>query len=330
MSYSTIKRGGSSSFLMGAVLFAIVFLAIGLLIPTDQNPVLRGVATIFVQLSGAAIAAAITTLFVGFKDVRDALAGAVASLLSSGEAIELLSKESKEALDDALQMDKMGGNVHDLDQGLWLHLKKNNNDFLSCFHWAGFRYNVTLSTHPDNDDWLIRRSNMAYRVMALHLRGVSKFNFHSSVEITASSGMSIDDYEEEFEYKARVGPVMCDKSDVEWEYVESGHVPLIRRTISVEVDVEDFIDVEVSEVSLASASDPTEIIFARYPTEGFSAQLTFEHDYDYDSAWMRAAPWGKTEEIFQRGSRQDLGNGIIASTNDWVLPGEGVILYWFK
>jgi hypothetical protein len=65
-----------------------------------------------------------------------------------------------------------------------------------------------------------------------------------------------------------------------------------------------------------------------YPTKGYRVTLLHREDAIYDVAWFKT--WTATTPGFPGREQVILmQNGITAYTDDWFMPGHGVVLYWF-
>jgi hypothetical protein len=108
----------------------------------------------------------------------------------------------------------------------------------------------------------------------------------------------------------------------------SGSHPVIEVSTRSKIFVKGEVTVKLKTVSASVVVDNTEVIFARYPTKGFRAMMMYRADRVYDAAWFRVSttiPY----ELSGREPVEVITGGIVASTSDWLLPGNGVILYWY-
>jgi hypothetical protein len=94
-----------------------------------------------------------------------------------------------------------------------------------------------------------------------------------------------------------------------------------------EIRVPGQIDARVTIEVLYEQSEDSDYEMIRYPTHGFSCELHYRNDFDYDYTWFsgnRAVSGDFTGK--EQVSR--FQSGIRVSTHDWMLPGEGVVLIW--
>jgi hypothetical protein len=102
-------------------------------------------------------------------------------------------------------------------------------------------------------------------------------------------------------------------------------------TITFEKNIEiiDYSDVLLEIETLSSKNVNDEVFIARYPTNGYKVTLRYSKEYEYDSCWFNSIPRKDMSEI---NSEQQIvyHDGISVMTNDWILPGNGVSLCWYR
>lgn len=96
-----------------------------------------------------------------------------------------------------------------------------------------------------------------------------------------------------------------------------------------DIEVNTEVPVTVSLESVSDKNDPTEICYAWYPTKGFRVTLLYRPDVLYDVAWF--TNWtGPATDFPSRAQFILMPTGVTAYTDEWMMPGNGVILYWFS
>src|SRR2546425_7343567 len=94
------------------------------------------------------------------------------------------------------------------------------------------------------------------------------------------------------------------------------------------VQVINYIDVTVAIAFVTSTVDPVDMRIVPYPCRGFKVSLQFEEGLFYDCGFFSAVASKKLS--LDRGTVIRQSNSITFQTNDWVLPGEGVVVYYYS
>ena len=131
------------------------------------------------------------------------------------------------------------------------------------------------------------------------------------------------------EFHLEAGGKIIDTKDVTVAQRQSGGITVTLVSYDADIKVDGEAAVRLSVKALFDSTDPPQIVYAPYPTKGFRATLQFKEGMTYDAAWFRSGT-DTAKDFPGREQLETLPNGIAASTDGWLLPGNGVALFWFK
>jgi hypothetical protein len=282
---------------------------------------------VLAHFSGALLAAAIGTVFLSLPDVRQYVASTVARLFSHADVVELLSSDTKDRLRERLAIDAVKASASMINGSLFNHLQVTLTTSLANPYVTNLSFSTVISPHLSNSHLVATHRIVSYRINARNLSSPQykfPFVFFTDASFPSEFSLVVEDW---FQYfSARVGDVQFGKADLQLQEKKQGNLTVFEAELSRDVFIAEEVDVTIEYRIFAPLSDPIMACFARYPSYGVSATLHFSEDYAYDCAWFMACP--PSSNIPGRGQVNYPPNGISVRTNDWMLPGEGVVLYY--
>jgi len=313
------------------ILFALggILLPVGFILRASESNLACGTGTIILQLSGSLIAVALTAVFVSLPDLRNYLSRVVAALFSSGDVVPVLSDQTKSTLIKRLHLEAVSKRATDVEPTLFQHLKGVMLSSIATPYLTNYHCSLTLTRDQSNPDLIICHSVMSYRV---HVHNLSQgqtrvpIRFHRETKFPNSHAHLKDKWVRKFSLK--LGSDEFGKDDATFKTSVLGDSLRLRILFEREMSLKEDVDFSSTMETVEYNSDPVNMVFARYPCQGFHVSLMFEEGYLYDGAWfMHCSPESDIPKI---GDVDRLRNGISARTNAWLLPGEGVTLYYFE
>ncbi len=323
------REHSSAIFVLLLVVGSFAALALGLALNASQARGIQFLATTLLHFSGAALVAAVATLFFSFREVQDQLAGVVARLITTGSVVQLLSHPARDGLGNSLALARIGDDCSFLEPSLQHALLRISDYCLAAFHIYNFSEDVTLTPFPGNPDLLIHRSVRMFRVRSFHRSGSKRsfpLRYHMEVGLADTVQLSDDAFLREFDIRA--GDRSFSRESVQIGRQSSGSLRMLTITFEEQVPVDPELDVRICVETLTVAADNNEMLVVRYPTSGFHVTLRFDESKRYDCVWFNAWNLGGGIKAGQEG-HQLLHNGITAFSNDWLLPGDGVVFGWY-
>lgn len=129
------------------------------------------------------------------------------------------------------------------------------------------------------------------------------------------------------EYSATIGNKIYDKSDIKINQWDDKNKRYLRFKFEKRILVNGEIDVFISYKTIAYINDRVSIYIARNPCHGYQVNISYADSEMLSAYWLRSIDpmqkgFPKLKEI------KSMSNSISAITNDWVLPGEGVCVWW--
>jgi hypothetical protein len=316
-----------SAFLIFALfVVGFVFVIVGIFVEEGEGRYAQFLGKLLIELSIASFVGGIATLFLSLPDVRHQLTSVLATLFSEGKIAGLLSVTARESLNKELLQQRLGTEVARIDEDLFGRLIDLNDESLKCVHLHDYHLVTSFGTHPNNPAFLYQRAVITFRINISHLLSHAdrpvKFPFKVSYEIDLPLGTIMSDKEFLFEFKLKVGDMEFTEAKIERK--ENGEVRALRFEFEKEfgLNAED-TGVEVTYRAARLKSDNVSIWRARYPTRGFQTSVYYTNDFDYNCKWFTSVRAKSAAGMFA-----SLDNGITATRDDWVLPGEGIAIYW--
>ena len=303
----------------------LVLVSVGLLIEERHGPEFFG--KLLIELAIASFVGGIATLFLSLPDVRHQLSSVLATLFSEGKIAGLLSPSARDLLNKELVQHRLGAEVTGIDQDLFRRLTDLTDDCLRCVHLHDYHLTTSLGPHP-NRRFLYQQAVISFQIHISHLLSaavkVVKFPYKVAYTIDLPSGVDMTDQEFLQEFKLTIGRSEFTEAKISRE--RNAEVRSIKFEFETEFDLAaPSTGVEVIYRAARLTSDNVHIWQARYPTCGFQTSVTHTRDYEYSGKWFASV--GPKEGP---GRFASLGNGITATRDDWVLPDEGIVIYWMS
>lgn len=319
---------GSARFVSLLLLLAVTLSTLGYFSQEARSPAVSVLGAVLLHLSGAVIAAAITTVFISFTDIRKYIVDTVIDLIADGRVVELMSDSDNEQVYERILLQRNRGSVARVESSLFNHFKCLHDWCLGSPHLHNYHVREVISRYPRRDDLLVRETHITFRAMVQHLplaKKVLHYKYYAQIDATRSPDLDEDSYVMKFE--AIVGNTVHGREKMRVERLKSDGSSCLRATFEVSAPVADEMDVYLCIHVACPAYQRNSLCYARFPTRGFEVSLTFSEAFDYQVAWLRNE--NPAFEGFPGADRvQRLPQGISAVMNGWVLPGEGVILSW--
>ncbi len=325
--------GTHSSVVYVAVLFIVstVLLAIAFWVqPADsqREPARAVVANLLFTLSGLVFAAVVGTVFFSLPDVRAKLAGTFAELLAQGRIVRLLSPDVQEAITRELALIRTSPGAQDIVSSLQRQLCSSADQAHRTVHFHNYQLQTTLE--PDGKyPSLVRESTLiTFRAVAHHLdESLRSFRYRLVYLLSAPVAVHIQDSDLLAEFTAAFAEQRFARSDVKNRRIGDTIPAQVLFEFDHEIQVPGEIDARVTIEVLYEKSEDCDYQVVRYPTHAYSCALHYRPEFEYDYTWFssnrRVSGDFAGEESVQR-----FHSGIKVSTNDWMLPGEGIVLTW--
>lgn len=318
-------KHGSVIFLAGTILaslgalLASVFLKAKSELPFSWFYVL---GTLLEHFAAIGVASFVAAILFSRRDIRDTIAGAITNLLLDGGAVLHLSSPSRSRLRRKMLLHELAPQVAQLDESLFQHLERVSDQALGQPHILNYTATTTLSDDPNNPGILRRFDRCNYTVTTRHLRdGRGNFDFrfrHDWSFLPESLDKPVTTL------SVRIGDCHLTKDDLTW----ADGTNVILASLNRSVEVVDELEVVIAQDGICSAFDRTEIMYTSYPTRGFSMQLIYKDGVGFDFSWFKDQK-DVPADFPARDQVTHMPTGITAHTNDWLLPGHGVSLFWF-
>jgi hypothetical protein len=308
--------------------FVLVIVGVG--IEAIQGEYKRFFGKLLIELAIASFVGGIATLFLSLPDVRHQLSSVLATLFSEGKIAGLLSVTARELLNKELLQQRLGTDVAKIDDHLFDRLTDLTDECLKNVHLDGYHLEKSFGPHPKNPAFLYESAAITFRIKISHLlshpaRPV-KFPYKVTyqIDVPLSTSMSDDDFL--LEFRLKVGDSVFTEAKISRK--ENGEVSALKFEFEKEFDltVED-TGVELRYKAARLKSDNASIWRARYPTRRFQTSVYYTNAFDYTCMWFTSVR-AKTVDPLLGGTSTSIHAGITATRDDWVLPGEGIAVYW--
>ena len=325
---SFLSRHGSVFFLAGVFLLGFILIPSGLYFQQSESAILSGLGVVLLQFSGALIAVALTAFAFNLPDLREYMAGTVATLFTRGEIVPILSTPTKEVLQKRLWLDLTSEEVLDVEPTLYGYLNKLAKCCFESPYVTNYHYALGLSESKEEKAFLFVHSVLSYRLHVHHLDTANirlPFRYFRQESFPKEAAPKIEEWLSNF--KLDVGDQEFTIDDINREQEESGDIVHFRAIFEKEIKILQDVDVNIIVDMLRVREDPIEITYARYPSQGFHVTLSFDEKNTYDHGWFTHCD--PADDVSLRRRVDLLPNGISARTNEWVLPGEGVAIYYY-
>lgn len=268
----------------------------------------------------------IAILFFNLPGVRSSIAGAVSTLFLEGEVIDHFSSKARHNLSRRILATDLLKEISSLEESLAEHLETVSISVLALPHVHNYNVTVNLSDVDGHPNLISRHTTIDYVVSCRHLRdGRVSFPLRIRHELSDPRRRLEQDIVQDFELQVGNSSFGRDDLSITHEERAGTHVTLVG--FDTNVDVVGEVHVKAVLQVLSDRNDPTEIVYAAYPTKGMRTYLIYKEGLCWDVAWFKF--WDKTESGFPLGETQVNPRGVMTHTQEWLLPGDGVIMYWF-
>ena len=314
-------RDHASAFFAASIL--LVSLLLVLLSVWLQEPF----ASFLSHLAAMTFAAFVAATFFNFNDVQDVVSSSISRLLIEGDIVRHFSSTKRRQLQRRALATDLQEHIESLPDALYEHTDAVQRHALTVAHVLNYSPTISLADIPNRPGLLRRHYRCTYTVSTRHLKGgKGVFPLRLRHELTDPTGHLDPALLKAFEI--HVGGTTYGISDAKITQRQSGGTKVTLISFDKDIEVVGEATVSISSEAVSSTIDPTEILFAWYPTKGFRVTLLYREDMTYDVAWFRAWTTGAAD---YPGREQVvlMPTGITAYTDEWLLPGHGVILYWF-
>lgn len=286
-------------------------------------------ATLLEHLAAMGIAASVAAVFFNFRDVQEILSASISGLLIDGDFIAHLGAKEQTKLRMLLLLRSLEGKVQELPASLTAHLECVVRHGLSVPHLNNFSATTILTDVQGQPGVLHQHYRCNYSVDCHHLKGgKGSYQLRIRQDYTDPSGRLSPSVALE-QFHLRVGAQTFGAKDVSVNQRPSGGVTVTSVAFEKDFEVEGEVSVAYSVQALCDTNDPGFIIYAWYPTKGFRASLQYKEGMTYDAAWFKS--WTEVAKDFPGREQMEVyPNGISAYTDEWLMPGHGVMLSWFK
>jgi hypothetical protein len=270
------------------------------------------------------VTAFVAAVFFSLRDVRELISGSIANLIIDGEIVKYLSADSRAALRLKTVEQDLSTDLSSLRRDLWDAEFSKLTSAMKMPHIFG--YNVLVKLCDDGVGLIRSEVNYTYRISCEHLRDgkgtvpIKVRQEYADPECTLNEQALLSRFELQVNGK---------NTPIKPEVTRTRHdgTSIVMVTLDHLVDVNNEASIHLKTVAVSTSSDNTEVVEVHYPTRGFTAMLSYREDMHYDVAWML----GEDSDVpASRGQVETFMGGISAITQEWIMPGSGVILYWFK
>jgi len=278
---------------------------------------------------GSLLAIGLTAVFISLPDLQNHLSGTIAKVLSGDAALTILSADTKQKLYRSLISDRVARSVKCVEPTLTAHVSDRSDAIFSSVYVSNFHSDTTLTPVNGKPGLILYKTYMAYRLHAQHLiQGKDvELVYEQIINYSDPYPIAKEEWLREFEIKA--GTSVWKKEDMKITLIDLGKsAHTLRADFAKTIHVDSEVDVKIVAEFVTTTADPLDITRARYPSQGLHASLTFNEEYSYDCAWFKLSPppYVSHDNV----NTQINPNGIKTFTNDWLLPGEGVLLSFSK
>ena len=324
---SFVKDHSSVLFLFVVLLCGVILFPVGVMLHDGQNPSSQIWSSVITQFAGALTAIALTAFFFSLPDLRKYLANTVVRLISDGDIVSLLSRNSQASFRSRLHLEMVGENAEEAEPTLHAHVEKIISTALGSPYVTNYRCIISVSPLTGDDTRFLEHVSIQYRLHVHHLKSgvLVPIRFYQEQSFPKDSKPAHRSWVKAFSFE--VGKLTAGINDIVFaEQVENESV-LMTASCSLDLNVHEDVDVSISSTLIIPDHDPVQMVCARYPSQGFFVSLTRGAEFTYDCGWFTVCD--PSEDLPAKGRIDTLPNGIQAGTNDWLLPGEGVAVYYY-
>jgi len=314
--------------IFGLLIGGILLAAVGTWVETKYDFDFLG--KFLTEISLALLVGAIVAVFLSIPDVVDHLSDVLGRLFTADKITDLLSPAARETLMARLVQERLGAGVAKIEQSLFTGLTKLTDDCLKSVHLQNFFVTTDFGPHPTNANFLSQKTTVSFRILTSHLqrnRTIQfpyRYSYRVVVPLELSEGLSDGDF------------LLAFALTVDGKEFDERHVTRNTKdrmcTIKFEFKKEFELTSEDTGVALnyramALRGDNTSLSRVRYPTRGFAKTIHYTKDFEYDCLWFTSIGQ-KIGGPLNGSMSEPTPEGITTRRDDWVLPGEGVAIFW--
>jgi hypothetical protein len=323
---SWIGKQKGAILIFGLFISGMALAAIGTWIETEW-PFL---GKFLIELAMAVLIGGIAAVFLSLPDVVNHLSEVLGQLFTQGKIASLLSPTARDTLMEKLIQERLGQRVECIEQSLFKGLTRMTDDVLKSVHLQNFYVTTDFEPHPKQDTFMCQKSTISFRILTTHLHRdpAIRFQYRYLYGVACSEELAskLTDADFLLAFAAEI-----DGTDI-------GAPQIIRRTkdtmCTVSFEFEKDIELTSEDVGVvlkykaaALKGDYTSISRVRYPTRGFAKTIHTGNEFEYDCTWFTSI--GQKIGGPLNGITSELTPGGLTTRKDgWVLPGEGVAIYW--
>jgi len=327
-----IQKHGGAFFILGALIIGIIFLIVGAILATEKptdgaaiDPAASIASTVFLQVGGTLLTIAGATLFFSLDDVKTFFSSTLATLFTGGDIIPLLSAPARSNLAEKLTRHEYESPSAKWDDGLYKLASTLKDAVLLSPYTTNFFISKTFRWHDKHAFLVHSRISIRYTLVAGHLGGAASkvsIGFGTTITLNGAADVTIDNCVETFNVK--VGSAEYGNDALKVTEEEDGKVKKITVAFATEVEVKDEISVTITYEGIDHLDSQVEVFRVGKPSKGATMSLYFEDGFAYEAEWLAIMIPSDSKQMIRGIDR--FKNGISAYTNDWVLPGEGVMV----
>ena len=313
--------------IFGLLIGGILLAAVGTWVETKYD----FLGKFLTEISLALLVGAIVAVFLSIPDVVDHLSDVLGRLFTADKITDLLSPAARETLMARLVQERLGAGVAKIEPSLFTGLTKLTDDCLKSVHLQNFFVTTDFGPHPTNANFLSQKTTVSFRILTNHLkrdrtiRFPYRYSYRVVVPLELSTGLSNEDFLLAFALTvdgSKLGkppPVSREVKDtmcaIKFEFEEEFELTSVDTGVALNYR------------AVALGGDNTSLSRVRYPTHGFAKTIHYTKEFEYDCLWFTSI--GQNIGGPLNGSiSEPTPEGITTRRDDWVLPGEGVAIFW--
>jgi hypothetical protein len=324
-----LKAHQSSNFIFIVLFIGIVLLAFGVALPSTPLWV-SYISILLLQLSGVAITTAVLTIFFDIDDVKNYMSKAISNLWADGEIIKTLSEEAQTKIDKRIILSSCKDTIVSIEESLYTDLTLLRRYALSDFMMKNYDIDIVLSRFHPNEHFLEHFTRTSYRIQKFHLKDTYKtFPLRFQYQLNIPKNTTLTDMEIVKDFELRIGSESYGRESIEITRMKSGSMNIVFLKFQKDIEIDQYLDVFMELRTLSLKNNNNEIVIMRRPTQGLKVSMRYTDDFDYEGCFFKAITSEKDLQTINDQERT-YSDGISLTTNDWVLPGYGVVLAWYK
>jgi hypothetical protein len=323
---SWIREHQSPILIFGLLIGGSILAAVGTWLETEHE----FFGKFLTEISLALLVGAIVAVFLSIPDVVDHLSDVLGRLFTADKITDLLSPAAREKLMVKLVQERLGAEVVDIEQNLFAGLTKLTDDCLRSVHLQNFYVTTDFGHHPNNANFLSQKTTVSFRILTRHLERdrTIRFPYRYSYRVVVPLELSIALRNEDFllTFALTVDGKKLGEPQVSRETKDT--MCAIKFEFEKEFDLtSEETSVALNYTAAALEGDNTSLSRVRYPTRGFAKTIHYTKDFEYDCLWFTSIGQ-KIGGPLNGSTSEPTPEGITTRRDNWVLPGEGVAIFW--